>query len=93
MKITSMPYGHHPILGMHPFAIEQKSQLKSLTERRHAEVAALQNLQRESAKGLAPGMALPQALAAQIHTQQQRVVSLDVAPGLIAGGMPKRICA
>lgn len=88
MKITDMPYSHHPILGMHPFVIEQKSQLKNLAERRQVEAAALQNLQRECAKGLGPGMAPSQALAAQLRAQQQRVLSLDVSAALISCGLP-----
>ncbi|WP_175016894.1 hypothetical protein [Massilia sp. YMA4] len=92
MEIVGMTYGR-PGLGEHPFVLEQRSRLKGLTERRQVEATALQNLQRESTKGLAPGAPLPQALAVQLRAQQQRVVSLDVAAALIAGGMPKRIGA
>lgn len=85
MKIVGMAYGlPQSIAGESPFLLQQKAKLKSLTERRQTEVAALENLQHESAKGRAPGA----ALAAQIHAQQQRVLSMDVTAALIAGSMP-----
>lgn len=92
MRIVGMTHGH-PGLGKHPFVLEQRSRLKDLAERRQVEVAALQNLQRDSTKGRAPGAALPQALAAQIRAQQQLVASLEVAAAVIVGGMPTRIRA
>lgn len=88
MKITGLPYGHDPRLGEHPFVLEQRSQLKNLAERRQVEVAALQALQHECAKGLAPGMAPPQAQAAQLRAQFKLVCSLDVSAALISCGLP-----
>jgi hypothetical protein len=82
MKTLSM--ADYPNLGEHPAYQAAAGMLVNLVSQRDAAQTALENLQRKAT----PGMAPPQALAAQIRNQQQAVHSFNAAFAMIAGGMP-----